>query len=221
MTEMVTITGVYQGQVRPMDGDGRPTAIYKVPVREAVAVDDAGLEDDHQGDARAHGGPDRALSHYPAEHYAIWAELYPDAASLLGPGVLGENISTNGLTERNVRVGDVFRMGTAVVEVSQPRQPCWKISQRLEVPDLAREVASTGRSGWLYRVLEPGYLGPGDVAERVDTAAHGITLADMWAIHNSTRPSIEDLEALAELDVLADSWRRRFAQRLDWLRRHA
>ena len=221
MTDMVTITGVFQGQIRQMEGDGRPTGIYKKPVREAVAVDDAGLEDDHQGDPKAHGGPDRALSHYPAEHYAAWSELYADAGALLRPGVLGENISTTGLTERNVHVGDVFRMGTALVEVSQPRQPCWKVSHRLGVPDLARQIAESGRSGWLYRILEPGYVGPGDVAERVEVAEHGYTLARLWALRNDTRPDREHLEFLAELETLAESWRERFAQRLDWLRRHA
>ncbi len=221
MTEMVTITGLYQGRIRPMEGDGRPTGIYKKPVREAVAVDDAGLEDDHQGDPKAHGGPDRALSHYPAEHYAALSELFPEATSLLGPGILGENVSTNGLTERTVHVGDVFRIGTALVEVSQPRQPCWKVSHRLGLPDLARCIADSGRSGWLYRVLDPGYVSPGDVIERVEVAGHGYTLARLWAIRNETRPDREHLEFLAELETLAESWRQRFSQRLDWLRRHA
>ncbi|WP_290648849.1 MOSC domain-containing protein [Aquisalimonas sp.] len=221
MTEFVTITGVYQGRVRRMEGDGRPTAIYKQPVQHAVALGDGGLADDQQGDRKAHGGAERALSHYPAEHYGVWASVYPQAASLLRPGVFGENVSTSGLTEGSVAVGDVFRMGTAVVQISQPRQPCWKISHRLNLPELAREVAETGRSGWLYRVLETGYLGPGDVAERLDRATHGYSLADMWAMHNARRPTMDDLEALATLDVLADSWRQRFASRLDWMRRHA
>ncbi|SEP03588.1 MOSC domain-containing protein [Aquisalimonas asiatica] len=221
MTDLVTITGVYQGEVRPMEGDGRPTAIYKAPVREAVAVDDAGLAGDSRGDTKAHGGPDRAVSHYPAEHYAIWAQAFPDAAPELTPGVLGENISTNGLSESHVCVGDIFRLGTALVQVSQPRQPCWKISHRLDVPELARAVVDSGRSGWLYRVLEPGYVGPGDVAERVEEAAHGYTLADMWSLHHMRRPPIQDLELLASLEELAESWRKRFASRLEWIQRHA
>ena len=221
MTDMATITGVYQGEERVMEGDGRPTGIYKTPVREAVAVDDAGLAGDHQGDPKAHGGPDRALCHYPAEHYGVWAARFPEAAAELRPGVLGENLSTNGLIESNVSVGDVFRMGTVIVQVSQPRQPCWKISHRLGVPDLAKEVAASGRSGWLYRVLEPGYVGPGDVAERLEHAEHGFTLADMWEIQNTHRPPVDQLELLVSLDVLADSWRERFRNRLEWLRRHA
>lgn len=221
MSDIVTITGVYVGQARDMSSDGTPTAIAKEALRSAVAVSDVGLDGDEQADGDSHGGPERALSHYPAEHYAVWGQHYRGTSDRLGPGALGENISTNGLTERNVRVGDVFRMGTAVVEVSQPRQPCWKISEHLGLPDLAREVAASGRSGWLYRVLETGYVGPGDVVERVQAAEHGITIARMWALHNATHPDLEELEVLAGLDVLADGWRRRLAERLDWLRRHA
>lgn len=217
------VNSVFVGAVRELEDDGSPTGIYKSPIAGPVHLDRTGLEGDVQADRVNHGGPERALNHYPAEHYDHWRARFPERAADFRPGVLGENLSTRGIAEPDVRVGDVFTLGSATLQVSQPRQPCWKIARRLGLPNLAREVVSAGRAGWLYRVLEPGAVAPGDELALAEPAAHGLTLERLWALQAARRPDPAQREAmatLAALPELADSWRRRFASRLEWLRRN-
>lgn len=127
----------------------------------AVTVD--GLAGDRVGDTRVHGDADKAIHHYPRDHYAAWIkDLAPAPAFLAEVGAFGENISTTGITEETICVGDILRLGTARVQVSQGRQPCSKLNIRFGRKDMAKRVQNTGRSGWYYRVLEPGLVGPGD-----------------------------------------------------------
>lgn len=120
-----------------------------------------GLVGDEQGDLRVHGGPDKAVHHYPSEHCAAWrAELGPHPL-LDTAAAFGENLHSSGLTEADVCLGDRFRVGDALLEVSQARQPCWKLNERFGLPDMAAQVQRTGRTGWYYRVLEEGELWAG------------------------------------------------------------
>lgn len=116
---------------------------------------------DEQGDLRVHGGIEKAVHHYPQEHYAAWrAEL--GANTLLdGPGAFGENLNTLGVTEATVCLGDQWRVGDVLLEVTQARQPCWKLNERFGLPDMARRVQHSHRTGWYYRVLEEGELWAG------------------------------------------------------------
>lgn len=115
-----------------------------------------GLEGDGQADRKNHGGPDKALCVYPMEHHDFWiAEIGPD----FGPGAFGENFTVAGALEADVCLGDVFQIGKIVVEISQPRQPCWKLARRWRVKDLALQVERTGRTGWYLRVLQDGLVG--------------------------------------------------------------
>ena len=110
-----------------------------------------------------HGGPEKAMLAYCADHYPLWnAELGRDD---LGDGSFGENLSISGMDERSVAIGDVYRIGSAVVQVSQPRQPCWKLARRCRLPTMPAKAIATGRLGWYFRVLEPGEITAGD---RVD-----------------------------------------------------
>jgi len=223
MTASWTADAVYAGALRELEDDGGPTGIYKTPVAGPVHLGREGLAGDVQADRRHHGGPERALNHYPADHYPGWRERFPERAGAFAPGVLGENLSTRGLTEADVRVGDVFRLGDAVIQVSQPRNPCWKIGRRLGLRELPRAVVETGRAGWLYRVLEPGEIAPGDELTLEARAPHGITLARLWAVQGRHRPDAEARETMAELAALpelAPVWRQRFASRLAWLLRN-
>ena len=126
---------VFVGRVRLMLPDGEATGIFKTAVCGRVRLTTTGLEGDEQADLRHHGGVDKALHHYPVEHYALMAQEWPQCADMLGAGVLGENVSTRGMTEHEVCIGDILRIGEARVQVSQPRAPCWKIDRRLKVDD--------------------------------------------------------------------------------------
>lgn len=158
----IAIDALLTGVVRPYTRPGSLSAIAKTPVEGAVAVTVEGLAGDEQGDRRVHGGPDKAIHHYPRDHYADWRRDLGDHALLDAPGAFGENVSTRGLTEAEVCLGDRFRLGSALVEVSQSRQPCWKLNDRFGVADMARRVQDSGRTGWYYRVLETGVVRAGD-----------------------------------------------------------
>ncbi|MDP1610119.1 MAG: MOSC domain-containing protein [Sulfuritalea sp.] len=127
----ITVAGLYAGQVAQLAGDSRSSAIVKTAVSGPRLLTVEGLAGDAQADRRAHGGGGKALHHYPAEHYARLAAAFPEAQHL-APGGLGENLSTRGVTEEDICIGDVFRLGGARIQVSQPRTPCWKIDRRTE-----------------------------------------------------------------------------------------
>ena len=195
--------------------DGSPSAIYKQPVAGPIAVTADGLAGDDQADPDNHGGPERALHHYPIGHYAFWnARLAPPEP--LAPGVLGENLSIDGLTEADVHVGDVFTLGTARLQLSQPRWPCWKPGARLSIKPMARELITQGRAGWFYRVLAAGEIAPGDTLARSETADHGITLARLWQLKNTTEPDAamrEEIAFMIDYAALAPDWRDRLRKR--------
>lgn len=195
------------------------TGIYKTRVTQPLPLGYDGFTGDRQGDLRNHGGPHRTLCQYPAEHYAYWRTLYPHSAASFLPGGFGENISTQGLTESDVCVGDIFRLGSAIIQISQPRMPCWRLSRKLGLLKLAKQMAQNGLSGWLYRTLEPGIIAPGDKLELTHRPTHAITLAALWTTRTATEPDLEKLERFANLEELYKSWRLAFSSRLEYLRK--
>lgn len=158
----IRIDEVRTGKAVDFTRPGSRSAIAKVPAHGAVEVGELGLSGDEQGDLRVHGGPDKAIHHYPRDHYPAWQAELGSHPLLQAGGAFGENLSSVGLTEADVCLGDRFDLGTAQVEVSQLRQPCWKLSDRFAVPDMARRVQNSGRTGWYYRVLVAGQLAAGD-----------------------------------------------------------
>ena len=152
------LTGVAVPYTRP----GSRSGIAKTPRNGPVRIGELGLDGDEQGDLRVHGGIDKAVHHYPFEHYAVWRAELGELPLLATPGSFGENISSRGLDEGTVCIGDRYALGTAMLEVSQGRQPCWKLNDRFGVPDMARRVQDTGRTGWYYRVLQAGHAQAGD-----------------------------------------------------------
>jgi len=167
-----------------------------------------------------HGGPDKALHHYPAEHYAAWAAAWPQCAAQFVPGSLGENVSTTGWTEENVCVGDVFRIGAARVQVTEPRSPCWKINHRYGLENALQFVAERGLTGWYCRVLEPGCIAAGDAFELIGRNADPVTLKRLWQVTRSHRPAAEELSRLAWTPGLSESWADKLRARLEWLRQN-
>lgn len=208
--------------------DGRPggmSGIAKQPITGPVRIGPRGLEGDEQGDLRVHGGPDKAVHHYAHEHYRAWREQLGPLPVLDAPGAFGENFSTTGVTEADLCWGDRVRAGSALLEVSQSRQPCWKLNTRFGIADMALRVQRTGYTGWYYRVLEPGQVQAGDALWLVERPHRAWPLARVIAVLYRQRMLDPDLlRELARLRLPA-SWQKLVQQRLeagtveDWSRR--
>ena len=218
-----TIRAVLVGKVAPLGRHGIDSGIFKKPVDRAIDISRTGLIGDEQGDKKNHGGPEKAIHHYPYDHYVLWRAEIPEIAKKLEKeGAFGENISTEGLTESNVCVGDTYRLGTALVQICQGRQPCWRLNERFGDSTMARWVQATGRTGWYYRVLEEGRVASGDTIDLIDRPAEGWTLQRILHVLYHDTMNAEDLARLAELKLLTNSWRalarRRFERRKveDW-----
>jgi MOSC domain-containing protein YiiM len=213
----ILLGGLFTGQVAQLVGDSRSSAIAKTAVNGACWVSVEGLVGDAQADRRVHGGPGKALHHFPAEHHARLAAAFP-AARHLQPGGLGENLSTHGMTEADVCIGDVFRLGGARIQVSQPRTPCWKIDHRTGCEGVAAFIAEQGLAGWYYRVLEAGEIAAGDCFEHLERPATAVSLAEFNRTLREPRPAVAALARLAAASGLDAQWVARLKQRVDWLR---
>jgi MOSC domain-containing protein YiiM len=216
----MNVSGIYVGKVGLMPGDSRSTAIFKQPVVGAVDVGPLGLAGDEQADRRVHGGPDKAVHHFPSEHYPRLARRFPELAERFVAGAIGENISTAGATEADVCIGDVFALGGARVQLSQPRSPCWKIDARFQGEGITRYIAEAGIAGWYYRVLSPGRVAVGDPFELIERAAAPVSLQHFWQIVDGHPPQIEALQRLVAQPALAEGWRGKLARRIDRLRQN-
>lgn len=212
---MVTIIrSVLAGRTVPF-GQGEDSAIAKAPLTGRILVTKLGIYGDEQADRVHHGGPDKALHHYPFDHYARWEEAHTSAL-LADAGAFGENISTLDLTEDDVCVGDRFRIGSVLVEVSQARKPCWKQGLRLNWSALPKLMVKEGRSGWYYRVIEGGEIAAGDTLSLLDRPHPEWTARRVFDLivagkHKNDKAAFR---ALAEMDVLFDGWRKIAAERL-------
>jgi len=220
----IVIEAILTGEAVPYTRPGSRSAIAKSPRPGAVEIGPLGIAGDQQGDPRVHGGPDKAVHHYPFDHYAAWRAELGDRPVLDAPGAFGENLSSRGLDEDAVCLGDRFSLGTAVLEVSQGRQPCWKLNDRFGVPDMARRVQDTGRTGWYYRVVEPGVARAGDALVLLERPCPA------WPLRRLTRllaDRVLDPDLLGQVLQLplVPSWRRLVERRLassqveDWSRR--
>lgn len=211
MTSPVPILSIQCGKARPFRGPGEPSAIGKEPVVGPVRIHRLGLAGDEQADLTVHGGPDKAIHHYPHDHYAFWREAIGDHPLLASCGAFGENISTEGLTEDAVCIGDRWRLGTALVEVSQGRQPCWKLDHRFGGANVLAGVVNSRRPGWYYRVIEEGEAAAGDTLELVGRPHPEWTILRTFGLliagdHKSDRAGLESLGAV---DALAAPWKMR------------
>jgi len=198
----------YLGQFR-----GQPirSGIAKKPVTtEFLWLDRLNLEGDAQADLEVHGGPDKAVYAYPSEHLAKWsAELGQD----LGPAPFGENLSTVGGTEDDVCVGDKWYWGEAVLEVCQPRAPCFKLTMHRGRGDIVRLLRQSGRTGWYLRVLEPGRV-PAGGPIRVEPHPMGATVAVVHEAAKAGAAPLEVIQALLAVEPLAMEWKLLLASRL-------
>lgn len=183
------------------------SGIYKSPVLGRIHLSPVNLAGDGQADLKVHGGPDKAVCVYSADHYPLWrSELGVQAC---GPGWFGENFSVEGHNETNVAVGDTYRIGTALVQISQPRAPCWKLGRRWNRLDMPKVVLASGRTGWYLRVLEAGDVECGDTLALVERSYPRFTIDAVNAVAYSRggASDIDAARALANCPALAESWR--------------
>ena len=192
-------------------GEAWTTGMFKQPVAGPVWLGRTNLAGDGQADLENHGGFNKAVNVYPAEHYPQWeAEL---GIGPLGPGAFGENFTIQGLLESAVCVGDVFSVGAALVQVSQPRQPCWKLSRRWDLKDLAFRVQQTGRTGWYFRVLREGRVQAGDRLELTERPHAEWPVALANEVMHQRQGDLEAARALAACAALSDNWREKLQRR--------
>lgn len=215
---MVSMMPIFIGHILSLPDSGRPTGMYKHAVSGSVELGPEGFVGDHQADRRVHGGPDKAVHCYPASHYVRLAERFPDAAGLLVPGSLGENLSSDTLDETRVRIGDTFRLGPALLQICQPRTPCWKIDERFGVEGMAQFIADNHLTGWYFRVLQGGIVD--SLAElELHQAADAPTLAEAQRAWQAHRPAASALWRIADAPGIAAGWRAKLVARAEWLGR--
>ncbi|WP_132647360.1 MOSC domain-containing protein, partial [Pseudomonas aeruginosa] len=202
------------GRARPFTRPGSRSGIAKSPRDGALRVTPVGLEGDEQGDLRVHGGIEKAIHHYPREHYAAWIAELGEHPLLMQAGAFGENFSTSGWSEADVCLGDRVRAGTALLEVSQGRMPCWKLNDRFEVAGMSLRVQESGRTGWYYRVLEEGVVAAGDILQLVERRHPDWSLLRLSEVLFDRRADAELLRQCLALP-LTPSWRRTLERRLE------
>ena len=201
------------GGPREVEWRGRivRTSIWKELVQGAMRVTSLNLDGDAQSDLTVHGGPDKAVYAYPAEHYDYWQrELDVDA---LPWAAFGENLTTSGILEADVAIGDRVRVGSVELMVTQPRLPCFKLGIRFGRDDMVKRFLQSGRSGFYFAVVREGEMAAGDRLEIAARAARGVTVADMIALETADEPDRDLLRRALGTPALPESWKRHFRKR--------
>jgi MOSC domain-containing protein YiiM len=208
------IVSVNVGLPREVEWRGKTvtTSIFKAPVSGRVRVDRLNVAGDRQSDLTVHGGADKALYVYPSEHYAFWREELP--ATALPWGAFGENLTTEGLSEDAIRIGDRLRIGTAEFAVTQPRMPCFKLAARFARADMPKRFLRSGRTGFYLRVSGEGELGAGDTVTLLGQDDDTVTVAEIVALYTSDGADQDLLRRASKLPALPEDWREYFRQRL-------
>lgn len=209
----ITVIGLQVGRVRSegdpqrRDWQGRywTSAFRKESVDGPLRLTESGFVGDEIADRRNHGGPDKAALVYAESHYPRWRATHTDLD--FGPGGFGENLTVRGADESTVCLGDRYRLGTAEVQISQPRQPCWKISRRWGRGTLTKEVAQTGRTGWYLRVLRPGAVGVGDRMELTERPHPQWSVARANDVLFGREVDRAAAVAVMAIPELADAWK--------------
>lgn len=212
-----TLEAVCTGTVRPFNG-AELSAFVKRPREGLVQILEEGFAPDEQADRKNHGGPDMAVHLYPLAHHQFWREQLGDIALLNEPGAFGSNLAVSDLTENDVHIGDCFRLGTALLEVSQPRKPCWKIEHRFgsecNSKGMVAKIVKSARCGWYFRVLEMGETQTGDTLERVAMGDERWDIARASFALHAGKGSQRDYAELAAMEALSVKERARARSKL-------
>ena len=188
------------------------TSIWKNPVEGRIRVSKLNLEGDRQSDLSVHGGADKAVYAYPSQHYSFWRSELPGVD--LPWGVFGENLTTQGLLEDQIRIGDRVQMGSAEFIVTQPRMPCFKLGIRFNRTDMVKRFLTSKRTGFYFAVQREGEVAAGDPIHFGDRQEGGMTIADIVNLYTMDSESQELLRRATELRALPESWKEYFRKRL-------
>ena len=215
------ITGIYAAaEISSFPGNGAPTGIFKTPVHSRVQIGREGIVGDHQADRRVHGGPEKAVHHYAAINYSKLSARFPETAAAFVPGSIGENLSALGIDESSVAIGDTFALGSAQLQLCQPRSPCWKIDARYGVAGVAKYISDCCYQGWYYRVLEAGEADVGDELILLERNRDPVFIKEFWTGWRERPPDVDKLGRFLVTPGLAPVWQRYLTERLTFLREH-
>jgi MOSC domain-containing protein YiiM len=201
------------------DGDRIMTGIFKEPVEGRITLRRLNLDGDRQADLSVHGGADKAVYAYPVEHYDYWRRELPEME--LPFGMFGENLTTEGLLEEAVNIGDRFRIGTAELMATQPRLPCYKLGIKFGRDDMIKRFLASRRTGFYFSVLHEGEVGAGDAIELIGRDAHNVTVLDITKLYVNKNFIAKDLEALhpaTRVEAVPERWRTYFLRKIETLR---
>ena len=202
-----SLLSIQTGRIAPLGANGVPSGFVKTAIGGPVEVGTLGLAGDEQADLSVHGGPEKAVYAYPAAHYRDWIDDYPHHAARFVAGGVGENLTVADWTEADLCVGDIHAVGTARLQVCQPRQPCFKFALRFGDKLLPKAMVQNGRAGWYYRVIETGVIRAGDVVEPIERPHPDLSFERLVEIVNFRKPQRAELVAMARMDGLAEGLR--------------
>jgi MOSC domain-containing protein YiiM len=204
------IVSVNVGLPRTVTWKGRTvrTGIFKTPVGARLWMRTLNLDGDRQADLRVHGGRSKAVYVYPSEHYAYWRDELPDVE--LPWGMFGENLTTRGLLEGGVYIGDRFRIGSAEVMVTEPRMPCYKLGLKFGRDDIIKRFLASRRTGFYVAVIAEGEVGTGDPIEAISRDSHAVTVRDITDLYANKLRDGELLRRAVQVEALPESWRAYF-----------
>ena len=189
------------------------TGIFKEPIHHRTKLRKLNLDGDKQADLTVHGGLDKAVYSYPAEHYGHWQKELP--GMYLSWGMFGENFTTEGLFEDNVNIGDQFQIGSAIVIATQPRMPCYKLGVKFGRMDIVKRFLASGLTGIYFKVLQEGEVGAGDVIKLIRRDDNNVTVKDVIRIYSVDKDDVQTLERAIKVKDLPDGWRSHFIEQLD------
>lgn len=212
------VLSVNVGLPRDVISKGKPvtTGIFKEPVEGRVRLGTLNLDGDRQADLKVHGGTDKAVYAYPAEHYDYWRRELPGVE--LPWGMFGENFTVEGLRENEINIGDQFRIGSAELMVTQPRLPCYKLAVKFGRDDIIKRFLESGRTGFYFAVLKEGEVGAGDSIEMIGRDANDLTVAGVTRLYLQGKDDLEALEKALRVEALPPSWKAHFERQLEKLR---
>lgn len=192
-------------------GQAVTTGIFKEPIKGRIKLRRLNLDGDKQADLTVHGGPDKAVYAYPAEHYDYWKKRLTNMK--LSWGMFGENFTTEGLLEDQVNIGDVFRIGSSEVVATQPRMPCYKLGVKFGRMDIVKQFMESKLPGIYFRVLKEGEVGPGDAIELISRDANNVTVKDLVQLVTS-EGDMATIRRAVHIKALPEAWRQEFVDYL-------
>jgi MOSC domain-containing protein YiiM len=194
------------------NGDPVSTGIFKAPAPGRVMLRTLNLDGDGQADLSVHGGPSKAVYVYPSEHYDYWKRELPEIE--LRWGMFGENFTSAGLSESELNIGDRFRIGSAIVMVTEPRMPCYKLGIRFGRPDIVKRFLASERTGFYFAVLREGDVAAGDPIQLMERREHSLKVSDVTRLYTREKHNSELLHRAIEVEALPESWRSYFQHQL-------